>query len=88
VRREVFPRALAADALLSLRGLRREKRVLSRRISTLGQTVMNDFANAERHIGDEMRAREHIQDRKFRDICPAHWQIIEAHPVRTRCPLA
>ena len=29
---------------------------------------MYDFANAKRHIGDEMRAREHIQDRKFRDI--------------------
>jgi hypothetical protein len=32
---------------------------------TLGQLIMHDFANAERHIGD---AGEHIQDRKLRDI--------------------
>jgi len=29
---------------------------------------MHDLAHAERHIGDEMRAGAHIQDRKFRDI--------------------
>jgi hypothetical protein len=29
---------------------------------------MHGLAHAERHVGDEMRAREHIQDRKFRDI--------------------
>jgi len=58
----------AADAFHSLRGLRREGRILNRRLLTLGQIIMHDFANSERHIGDEMRAREHIQDRKFRDI--------------------
>jgi len=30
--------------------------------------LSHDLADAERHIGDEIRAREHIQDRKFRDI--------------------
>lgn len=29
---------------------------------------MHDLANSERHIGDEIGAREHIQDRKLRDI--------------------
>ncbi len=51
-----------------MRGLRGERRFLNRRLSTLGTIIMHDFANAERHIGDEMCAREHIQDRKFRDI--------------------
>src|SRR5438105_1552048 len=32
---------------------------------------MHDLAHAERHIGDETPAREHIQDRTLRH-CPTH----------------
>ena len=52
----------------SLRGFRRQRKAVNRRAVSVRQIIMRHLAEAKRHIGDEMGAGKHIQDRKFRDI--------------------
>src|SRR5208283_430016 len=58
----------AADEFHSSHRLRFEGKALDRRRLVLRQIIMHDLAKAERHVGDEMGAGNHIQDRKLRNI--------------------